>query len=739
MKLKIKHKILIGVLSILIVALSVMGIVSIQISANALLDKISDNTILLAESYADNINKDIQNFKRTIKNYASSITTAINEEDVLLDAKKLYPKIDKLIYTTRTGKVNKMVPYDEKIFEVDFSEKDYWKKVYNKTNYIKAKWEKAIAEWKDNYQSETITQGIDFSVIKDEFGSDTIVISVPAIVFYGESTPADLQGVLHAFIPTKNFFESLISVKIGETGSLFIADSSGKLIQYEDKSLILSGMISDIGNADILADIQKNMVALNTGIGFYEGSDKKYFVSFAPVYEEQWSVGVKGVLAEFIDEIYNLIIVILVILAISITVSIFITYLIVNKLIKPVSSLIKTIDEMKQGDFDVQAEVINEDEIGELAIAFNEFTGILKKMTIEIDKSSEKANDISSQLSASSEETTASLEEIRSNMHTIKEKINNLADMLKSSKGTIKEIDSFILELNELVDSQKSSVHKSFEQIKEMTETINLLTKESEDKYAFVKNISQTAEVSQTEMDKAIGNINRVTESTQLIMDLISVIDTIASQTNLLAMNAAIEAAHAGEAGKGFGVVADEIRKLAENTTENSKEIANSLKQVTQYIGISADSINSTNDVLKEMVNGIETISDSLKDTTNKISGINDSANHINNALEDLISLTANVKISSDKTGKELKGISVSMSDVQEISDEINHSIEEISYGVEDLYNMAENVSDLSVKNNDNLQELESTMKKFTSKRLENITEATNTTTKGLAPKELSE
>ena len=139
-------------------------------------------------------------------------------------------------------------------------------------------------------------------------------------------------------------------------------------------------------------------------------------------------------------------------------------------------------------------------------------------------------------------------------------------------------------------------------------------------------------------------SIKDINANADMIQELIQVINNVADQTNILAMNAAIEAAHAGEAGKGFAVVADEIRKLAETTGENARNISSNLNEIIANIKGTASLTEETGRSITEMTGGIEDVADSMKEMTGGLKEITTGTAEVTEALDMMISITEEVR-----------------------------------------------------------------------------------------------
>jgi methyl-accepting chemotaxis protein len=331
------------------------------------------------------------------------------------------------------------------------------------------------------------------------------------------------------------------------------------------------------------------------------------------------------------------------------------------------------------------------------------------KMRAVIDNTKSIGNDLAS----TSEQSSASLEEIRINIENMKNKTVDLDEEISKSNDMSGEVKKYITDLKELVETQTSSITESSTSIDEMFASIINISKSIESKYMISLNLQEMANKGEKKMQNTIGSITKVSESASVIMDLLKVINNTSSQTNLLAMNAAIEAAHAGEYGKGFSVVADEIRKLAEDTTQSSKSISKSLKELVSFMKISQDSSMETNLIFREILGGIKDVSDSMLEIKNAMSELATGSNQIIESLGALIKISENVNSSYSGIDNNIFEIKNSLDKLNFLSKETKNGMEEINSGIRELYSTAKFIADIGVKNSENISELDALIVKF--------------------------
>ena len=399
----------------------------------------------------------------------------------------------------------------------------------------------------------------------------------------------------------------------------------------------------------------------------------------------------------------------------SLSLGIFISFFISSLISKPIKLIVKVLEQVVKGDGDLTTKinVTSRDEIGILSNSFNSFILTLNKMIKEIKELISKTERISSDLASSSDDSLSALEEIKTNIEHMKNKTDVLNTEINNSSKFSQEVNDFTISVGELITTQSAHIEESFSSIEEMTSSIQNEAKQLEAKTVISSNLETIASKGEKEMKETMNIIKKITDSANIMMKMLNVISDITSQTNLLAMNAAIEAAHAGEAGKGFSVVADEIRKLSQNTAKNSKQISNSLKEIIEYINVSKNSSSKMGEYFRNIILGIKDVSNSMFETKNTIQELSTGSTQIIEALSSLIKLNETVRDSSNSMTTKVSNITTSLENVGKISNDTKLGMKETMEGVNDIYKSVQTVSAAGLENAESVKNIEEFVKKF--------------------------
>lgn len=393
----------------------------------------------------------------------------------------------------------------------------------------------------------------------------------------------------------------------------------------------------------------------------------------------------------------------------------FTTFSFARKVVKPIKALNNYFEELAEGGGDLTSRIPEnyQFEMKTIAVNFNRFLTFMEHMITQINKTINLLQTSFNTLETRIEETLAATTEIAGHIENNRNQFSQQDTTVGATSQQVYSISEDIRSLDELIHDQASAVVESSTAIEQMLEnfaTIETAIRKMDDMSEELHTSSREGKDVQDRLGQAS---NRVNANTEKLNNANAVITNVASRTNLLAMNAAIEAAHAGDVGRGFAVVAQEIRKLAEDSSDQSREIAEQLTTITADI-LDMDNLSTTSTTkFQEIIELIQELQNEVKDIRNRISEQVAGSHEIMKSLAGIRQATEEVRSRSGGVDKLTGEIRKEMELLVSLSSNLKASIDEVTTGIGDISNATVDISNLTGDNSETLTGLNQLVERF--------------------------
>jgi methyl-accepting chemotaxis protein len=379
----------------------------------------------------------------------------------------------------------------------------------------------------------------------------------------------------------------------------------------------------------------------------------------------------------------------------------------------PLKSMEKVFHIIGEGDFTPALPAHGKDEIGNISRTFNSTLEKIRKLIKTVGNQAASLSNIGSDLSSNMNQTAAAVNQITANIQSIKGRVINQSASVTETNATMEQVTVNINKLNGHVENQTKNVSQAASAIEEMVANIASVTDTLVKNGTNVKTLQDASEIGRNGLQTVASDIQEIARESEGLLQINAVMENIASQTNLLSMNAAIEAAHAGEAGKGFAVVAAEIRKLAESSSAQSKTISEVLKKIKSSIDKITKSTENVLNKFEAIDSSVKTVALQEENIRNAMEEQGQGSKQILNGIEQVTEITRNVKSGSEEMLEGAQQVIIESQNLEKATQEITSGMNEMASGADQINVAVNHVNEISGKNREGIDILVKEVAKF--------------------------
>ncbi len=517
--------------------------------------------------------------------------------------------------------------------------------------------------------------------------------------------------------------EALGSLSIYETGFGRLVSPEGTVVIHPDTSRI-GKPAPEWQSADrdaINASLRDGKSF--TQIAYSESLKRNTLKSFVPIRigdsPDPWMYGAVVPEEETYRRVFALLYLMAALFVLSFVVVLAALWILTGRLLKPLKTTRNALEEIARGEGDLTKAlpVRSRDDMGNLAQSFNTFVENLGGIISSIRGELETLRKLGTDLSVNMDQTSAAIVQINGNIESVGAAFRRQGDAVSEVGSTIEEMVGNINSLNRLISEQSRSLAAGASAVEQMVANVQSITRNVDSNMTAVATLQAVSDRGYDRLSAVGETVSRIAVQSRGLEETNGVITSIASQTNLLAMNAAIEAAHAGEAGRGFAVVADEIRKLSEDTAARSRDITEVLKALSDLIAAAVRLSADAGSAFESVRSSVSEVSSRQQEIRNAVEEQRGGNQVVLDSMEELRRIGAEVDSGAKEMSAGSESILGSVRTLADVTAEVERAMREIAQGTTEINGSAVQVSELGRRTMEGIQAVDASVARFKVRR----------------------
>ena len=684
--LGIQAKLILMIVPIVLVSLLVVAIISAQMSASAIASEVSNTMEAQLSGNTNDVDGTLETIRRTAEELSIFVGNTYKDTDMTTYAKLFSDTVKHDSRIRGSG-----IWFEPNVYTGDRKYAGqkyvgpYW---YADGNDVVEDWEYSNADY-DYFVQEYYTNAKAMSkndaVITDPYydpSSDSVMASCSAPIFNDQN---QYIGCITVDLSLETISDIISNIKVGQNGYAILTMGDGTYIYTKDSSKVTNAM--NIANDTGINAIASTVLSNEKGETEFNSSEGKMRVYYSTMPEVGWKLLLLLPNSEVFSVAQRMMLVIIIIAIVAILITSLLIFFIAKGIAKPIVKVKEFAKDLANGDFTVSKIAVGRsDEIGQMSESLNEMyesnSEVIRNISIgsnEVSGSSEHLYNVASDLADR-------FESIRTSMVKVNDAMTNTGAATEQVSASANEVNASVQKLAEETEATKGEVEKILSRAAQI----------EKDSRSSCDNAISIAESRGRELEEASKQAEVIKE----IGTLADSIADIASQINLLSLNASIEAARAGEHGRGFAVVASEINNLAVETAQAVDRIQNTISKIQEAFA----SLDRSSGELLTFVK--ETVTPDYENFINIGRQYGEDAKSFGSLTDQTSEMVGYIRESMEQVNAAVSSIAESATETAESSSEVTETVEEVS-------DMVGNISDLAEKQQSVSQNLNDIVRSF--------------------------